>query len=1826
MKDPIKIIHKFKNINRRYQYVVYIFIGPLVPNNINKILNSIEKKNFYNSLLSLSKKHYRELVDYYGKKWYTLFFTSYHINDQLKIIFKNKEKKNNINKKFGSTWLQDNFNDISKKIEFSFSTNYYNILLEKNKIKTKTRKREMDFRTYSNDMVGGDDTSIEGNSDIDDIINEEEKDDDDEITEEELDDEVSEDFDLDELTKLYSLEQVESDKTIKETSKLISDAVKDKKWEKNISESEMSYDNSYDSIQYDQKISDIFIKKYIRNQYIFKDDTIKIMRNKIAISIPMNPVFGKENNHLPEYLYFWSEYKLQKKKAKDQVMIGQKWIRRNELLSIDVEPNDNFKVYENLRNNLAYLKESFGYKIKREDDETNIIRFYDEYMTNNEIFMIDIFNEIGLNYNSEKDKIRNVYDVYINIYFPLITFERFENIISLLNSKEDKENIFNKSHFVNIQNDMKLENEIYTTVEQAKISSSKYDKYFFPNHIIQSIIHVNLTNDKNITGTISDEKYNLYRIFDNFKVTPEYPFIQYQTPDSQINYKLLTKTKKIDNNEILAKWFENEPYGISFKHKVSDEKYISINFKENGRMDYKITWKEINKATVNDIKKSYKYIKNLLDKINSENKKIKIMPPNESRFKYAFINTILKFTLPEKFKINHNDLSEFCRFFFPYIALVIEPKKRESKKTNKTSKSSKYGTYLRYKRINKYENRTRMHLRMLYFLRNFDLNDKELIEEVSKQFNITKEDASKELDYVKDKYSKAIKKSSKILKKLKSLPGSKPPGIDISIQGRDRDRYKIRIAGARSKNQLIEIVGFMKVLIYLYSETYLYKKPKFQKLKKILEGLTKIAKRRNKVTEYVNYHSSIKNVKDITSLDKQRLGFKPEKGQSQWTRSCQNSGNDKKRRPIIVPGNDISKLIKMGYKYNKETDFYEKQVDIKIRGKTSKVKLKAIKLYVPGDISKFNFYTCDPSNNNEHTFIGFLSRGNNPDDLCMPCCFRKDQLTSGNNKKELYFRKCIGQKIKDENIEKQTTDNIGDKIYILQETNKIQEGRFIFLTKTLNIFFNVAWGNTNKIKNHYLLESNTGYYFKFTVKDKNYNYLAAISNIYNISIDEIKIKLIKTLNNDKKNSIYTYLNNGDIKETFGDKINYINYIKNSNYLEYDIIGELLSIKNVISKKQIYHFILEKKSKIIRKAFDKDHKKLRYYLLSNNIENSYQIDDNNDYIIILKEGKYYFPIYRVKKDNKVDKKILLDKKFDNSDKFKNIIDNLIKYYSQSCLNTLISKITSPISLKNKILIKILTNNNIKIKKQILDTRNKVRYIILEKLIIPVVPSGSIHTIPYIYLQDYKKKFPDIKTSLKEINKINLKIDLDYVPTTIFYNKKNNNNLTAVSILFKNGLLLPIKEEVISISKIKNLGLNYKFKSLEELIDKNIIENKNINDNRLLRVKTHLHTSEGYNLYRLELSLFLSKNTNIKNEIITITRNDSFKNKKSELLKILFSIIKTKLNKKYKNKQNNKTMANTVPKIDNIEKYNINNTRNYCSANKNKNKCNNDLHCIWTQNKCKFKLIENIAIEYINKVVEEIIDNGIKFKELIQENNYYVSDIVNYSEFTNREHQKIIKTTNFNIKKIMTELFGQEQIPTIGKKKINILNNENNENNENEYDLIEIGNKLIQPIISNSDSILRAYSNSYYWINNNLYDNESRNLGNMSQLQTQITYILKANIIDFIQKNKNNKKFTKINKKFKNKDNFFISEINKYRKTNYNTDGITELTILSYIFPYPIIVYDNYSNVKYIFNKGQIKIDKNKIKNFTDKNKNVIFLKFDYETNKNIPSKIYSIYYI
>ena len=102
---------------------------------------------------------------------------------------------------------------------------------------------------------------------------------------------------------------------------------------------------------------------------------------------------------------------------------------------------------------------------------------------------------------------------------------------------------------------------------------------------------------------------------------------------------------------------------------------------------------------------------------------------------------------------------------------------------------------------------------------------------------------------------------------------------------------------------------------------------------------------------------------------------------------------------------------------------------------------------------------------------------------------------------------------------------------------------------------------------------------------------------------------------------------------------------------------------------------------------------------------------------------------------------------------------------------------------------------------------------------------------------------------------------------------------------------------------------------------------------------------------------------------------------------------------------------------------------------------------------------------------------------------------------------------------------------------------------------------------------------------------------------------------------------LEKYFKNEHNFFESTLNKFRKTAFNTDGKVELFILSHLLPYPIVVYNNYSNIQYIFMQGEIPINSETIKTYTSEKtiNKTIYLKFDFDNSNTIPKNIYSIYY-
>ena len=81
MEDPIKVIWKFKNKNRKIQYNVCIFLGSIIleDQKARKILNKIQDLNLFDTLISCSSNEYELMNKYYGEYWYRFFFNAKHI-------------------------------------------------------------------------------------------------------------------------------------------------------------------------------------------------------------------------------------------------------------------------------------------------------------------------------------------------------------------------------------------------------------------------------------------------------------------------------------------------------------------------------------------------------------------------------------------------------------------------------------------------------------------------------------------------------------------------------------------------------------------------------------------------------------------------------------------------------------------------------------------------------------------------------------------------------------------------------------------------------------------------------------------------------------------------------------------------------------------------------------------------------------------------------------------------------------------------------------------------------------------------------------------------------------------------------------------------------------------------------------------------------------------------------------------------------------------------------------------------------------------------------------------------------------------------------------------------------------------------------------------------------------------------------------------------------------------------------------------------------------------------------------------------------------------
>ena len=1803
MKNPVKLIYKYKNLNRRIQYQLFVFVGFNIPENIKKILLKIEKLNFYDSIIKLEMKEIESLIKYYDNNWYKKLFTNEHLLQTIIIIDKSEKIKNDLKKKMGEKWL-DNFlkkEMVSDKIMYNYEYLYKKEITEKNKKLSQNKIQK-----------GGGDDENEPYDDEELLDNN--------IIDENLTYDDNDEYDLEELENLYRNDDIDTD--AENTKKLINEIVVDtKKTYNNL----INFPNDKDNLMYDDSLNNLFVKNYVFSQYIFEDDTIKKIKEKICAAIKLNSIFCKNDCYLiPSSIYLWTKYSyidhIDRNLRTDKIMLGQKWLKKNSLLNISIEPNDNLKIYEDLRGDLLYLKQDFkkiGSRIKREEDEFKLLEDYEKYIENNEIYMIDIYNDLGLNYELEENKIKNLFDIYIRIYYSHINTDSFKQILNFLNTnnsnlKKDEISLMN-SVFTTINNDLIIENEIIKTLENIDLKKSSI---FKNNYITHTVIHSYIIH----TNIFNFDYLDLHRIWDNFETSEDYPFVQYQLHDGKFLYKFYTKTQEKDENAIKAKWFENSPYGVSFKVRTNQKggslnKYLAINLFETGRLEYKIQWKEDDLATFDDIQETYTYIINIIKKINSENIKMKLEIPKEEDFSYAFINSIQKVEFEGTKTINHNDLSDFCRNFYPFVSLVIEPRKRTSD-SGKISTTSKYGTYLRYKRVSKFENEAKVKHRIIHFIKNYEYTEISLIKEIAKQFNLSEKKSAELIEEVKTEHP-VIKKSRKELKKLESAPKNNHPGIDVNIQGRSRLNYKIRISGARNKNQLNRIVTFMNKLIFLYIETYLNKNKQYSNLKDKLKSLTNIAKRRNKVEDVIMVEDKvIKDVKKLTKFDSDRLGYRPDKGESHWTRSCQNSGK-KKRQPKQHFFSSINEMLQKGYKYNDKTKYYER----KVKDGKKEVVLRAAELFNSKDKGNNLYYVCDPEENGEYMHVGFLQRSKNPNDLCMPCCFKKDPLDSTNKSKKDYYLKCMNKIDVIEDVKKNIKT---DKIYILQDTNKIQEGRFSFLPDILDKFLNKVEDNNNvQIKNHYLTKTLPSYYFKLGVKISNYQFLECISSIYDKSVKDIIEIVINNIND----NIFISLNSGELKLVFENIDNYKRYLKEYTNIEFNYIYDIISKPGILTKNGINYYIYEKNVEVKKNTFEKKEYIDNFNLLCNNQDdNIFKKDIERDNLIILKDKKIYYPIFLIeKKNDKTDANLKKIFKMEDT-----VIKKSIKFNDLTCSINFGDLTNKNILFSCKYINYLLRNTKFKITTQIIDNKFKCRYIVINNnILLPTFPSGTLHDIKIELSID--KYLKNIDETVNNLLMINNEVKLNLIPIGFLYSNFNNDKFNFVAFLFDDEIELRVKNEFISENKIKEISKKFnksifikKNISEEEIINKFIINNNFEIDDRIKNIKKKMFENESYELFRLEFSNFINQNNNIKDKIIKIIDSNKLnKNEKNkQIQKIIYKNISKDIYDKLLIGGDNK-FVNINDNNINFNEYNLNNKRHLCNIHQNKDDCNSNYHCKFVSNKCLFKLSTKKTISFVSKIIDELLSDEMKSKELLKEDNYFISDIVDQNNYIIRKNEKIIKSNNPDIEKILTQYFGN--IPFSKNKKGIFKNIKTLNENILENPLEEIGDYKIQNIIMNNYSIIRAFVNSYYWKSNDLKTDELRNLKFYSELQTNLTNYFIGKIIDFINNN-TNKEYLQNTFSYLNFNNF-DSIINDMNNLLFN--GRIVLCILSKILNETIIIYDNYFKVIYICKDGKIIYDikYNIIIDYKSiiKEKNQLAILFEYNFNSNNINKIKSIYF-
>lgn len=564
-----------------------------------------------------------------------------------------------------------------------------------------------------------------------------------------------------------------------------------------------------------------------------------------------------------------------------------------------------------------------------------------------------------------------------------------------------------------------------------------------------------------------------------------------------------------------------------------------------------------------------------------------------------------------------------------------------------------------------------------------------------------------------------------------------------------------------------------------------------------------------------------------------------------------------------------------------------------------------------------------------------------PDGLCLPCCGKNPQNVSDSG---FYsgFKQCLGEDIEYVKSE----DN---KLYILGSSYRLNEDRFGLLPIDIAKIMSCKC-NTGPLKGACYLR-------KGIKQSDRHSFLYCMMDIYNtINNDTMNYEdFVKHLLDVLDESIFKQLQNGNLDIIF----NKTNIIKKTVGTPYENFRYFLKSDELITEEYMWDFMMYP-GVITDNGFNLVIFNTNNILCPVGFDPEKLYDKSKQFIIIIKQNRFFEPIHYVINDNKAIQSTCV---FDISN---NVIDNLYNIIINNCKNY--DSVDWIALLKNneiKYNIKydtdlteemdfIDTNNKLissgkHPNKILVDSYNKCVGLIVNDVNIPVKPSAISDKYPSIDKDKYnRQEYKKQKNELSAIAKLGITCNPKY---------KIVNGDKIVGIITETG-------RVVDVKPTNNMTDNLLMKTMPYYsdVDKYISSDEIIIDERIQEINRIDFEEETYERIRFEISNYLSKNKSVMDNIKNIICDKKpVDKKKTELLKIIANIMK-KIT----------TLNNPSFNIDNYKRPNI---RTLCINS------DDNQHCY--RNKLYVKPINMINNKKNMQLYSEMIMNDILFNKIKRE---------------------------------------------------------------------------------------------------------------------------------------------------------------------------------------------------------------------------------------------------